>query len=462
MGYEKDRDGQKLQEYQMLLRRSPQLYRAAQAMPAEPDALAGACRYVLGPTLGGFVRWLLWRAVADGKKRLYFLARDGYFLYRAALILCEVLGFPLDCRYLCCSRYSLRLPLFHLDHDEALSYICRPGLHVTLSSILQRAGLCAEEQEDVLARLCLPYPKNQALPSAKLGQIRKALSHCQPFLAYMNRHSQEALPGLVGYLKQEGLLEDAAAAIVDSGWVGSMQKTLNQALAQMGRANALEGYYWGLYELPPGVVRSAYHCYFFAPEGYLREKVFFNNCLFEAIFTAPHGMTLSYQKSGERYYPRFSNIPERQRAFTLRISGPLLAYIRLLAKESQKAEFSRQTAENDRHTLRLLLKSFMAAPSIEEAEIFGALPFSDDVLEGGGQPLAAPLTERELRAGHVAAKLLATAQKRDKATKESAWYAGSAALQGKRVRYHWAQHTLWQYLRHLRKSGPFQKKQNHP
>ena len=45
-------------------------------------AAVGAC--VLGPALSAFVRWVLAEAVRTGKKRLYFLARDGYFMYQTA------------------------------------------------------------------------------------------------------------------------------------------------------------------------------------------------------------------------------------------------------------------------------------------------------------------------------------------------------------------------------------------
>lgn len=58
------------------------------------------------------------------------------------------------------------------------------------------------------------------------------------------------MPGLAGYLQQEGLLEEVPDAIVDSGWVGSMQMALNEVLASMGRTKPLEGYYWGLYARP--------------------------------------------------------------------------------------------------------------------------------------------------------------------------------------------------------------------
>ena len=40
-------------------------------------------------------------------------------------------------------------------------------------------------------------------------------------MQYMDAHSRGAFPDFAGYLRQEGLLDGSADALVDSGWVGS-------------------------------------------------------------------------------------------------------------------------------------------------------------------------------------------------------------------------------------------------
>lgn len=436
--------------YQKQLENSPRMYRAAQAADGlEQDAAAVVLRCVIAPALGCFVQWLLGEAVASGKKRLYFLARDGYLMYRAALVFCRRYHLPIDCRYVSCSRYSLRLPLFHLDHKMALDFVCRGGIGVTLQKILARAALTEEEQRAVIEELSFSLEPDEPILASKLPQIRERLSGCGQFLTFMDRHSREALPGLAGYLRQEGFLEEIPDAVVDSGWVGSMQKTLGRALAYLGRGQRLEGYYWGLYEVPSDAERGEYHCYYFAPEGQLREKVYFNNCVFEAIVTAPHGMTLGYRKEGERYVPWYGEVTYEKKAFLWKTEACLLKYIECLAAEPDgwKAERSEQAV------VGRLLGAFLSCPEKEEAEAFGNLPFSDDVLEGGEQPIAAHLTEEELAANHALPKLLSRSGLRAKTARESAWYEGSAVLYGKRVRRHLRQYALYQYLRFWRKRG---------
>ncbi len=90
----------------------------------------------------------------------------------------------------------------------------------------------------------------EVIPYSKLGEVRKALETCTYFWKCVDKRSREAMPSLRGYLEMEGLLEDKKAALVDSGWVGSMQKILNRTVQQIGRKEELEGYYWGIYEFP--------------------------------------------------------------------------------------------------------------------------------------------------------------------------------------------------------------------
>ena len=444
------------EQYRKVWRRSFRMAQILEGTPLPVDTLALTSTYVLAPAIGSFVEWVLYEAVKSGKKRLYFLARDGYFPWRAALIFCEEYRLPIECRYLCCSRYSLRLPIFHLDRKAALEYVCRGGIDVTMEKILRRAGLTEEERGEVLRSVSLPFAPKEILPYAALAEIRHRLGECALFLAHMDRHSRGAMPGLAGYLRQEGLLEDAADAVVDSGWVGSMQKTLQDVLTFMGRTRRLEGYYWGLYDLPSGACREEYHTYAFAPEGNLWAKVYFNNCLFEAVYTAPHGMTLSYRRKGERYIPCYGHMEAGQKTFVKKIEDCLLPYIRRFAKTWRGLPDERML-NGDRHVVCKLFEQFMGRPSRSEAEVFGSLPFSDDVLEGKAGQLAAPLTEEELRAHHFLPKLLLMTGRKKGLIRESAWYEGSAVRSGKRVRRHLHQYRLYQAARQLRKMYHFQR-----
>ena len=78
-------------------------------------------------------------------KKVYFLARDGYLLYKLANEICEKNNLNIDCRYLYCSRFSLRMPSYHIIGDEAQKLLFSKGYYYTTKSVLERADLNENE-----------------------------------------------------------------------------------------------------------------------------------------------------------------------------------------------------------------------------------------------------------------------------------------------------------------------------
>ena len=48
------------------------------------DVFNKTSKEILAPALNDFVLWILRKAQRNGIRRLYFLARDGYLMYRCA------------------------------------------------------------------------------------------------------------------------------------------------------------------------------------------------------------------------------------------------------------------------------------------------------------------------------------------------------------------------------------------
>ena len=87
----------RLQLYKNYIKENNLIYQVIQQMEiVKNDTLSLVSSYVLAPALGGFVIWLLKSAMENNIKRLYFLARDGYFMYHASLILCNTLHLPIE------------------------------------------------------------------------------------------------------------------------------------------------------------------------------------------------------------------------------------------------------------------------------------------------------------------------------------------------------------------------------
>lgn len=471
-------------KYTACLKKNPLLYGPVKKIKMSGNVQKDTAVCVLGPCMNSFVAWVLHKALKSGCRRLYFLARDGYLMYKTAKMYCEHYRLPVECRYLSCSRYAIRIPMYHLDMEEAIDYIGRGGIDVTFSKILNRAGLDAEEKEKVIKLLHMEKKSGEVIPYAKLEGLKEELSRCVFFTEAVRKHSEAAMPALAGYLKQEGLLDDVKASLVDSGWIGSMQKILNRFLTQMGRREAVDGYYWGLYELPKGADLKDYHCFYFSPERGLRRKVYFSNCLFEVIFSAPHGMTLSYEKKGTEYRPVCGETDRKTKVFIEQTESYLRQYTKELLKRqdsagqspmSQNYKGKNDKGQNDKgqsdmagqktpweraadpKTAAGLLKLFMGQPTPEEAKVFGNLTFSDDVLEDEKQETAALMSEEELKANHAANKALVMLGIKKGHIRESAWYEGSAVRSGQHVRGHLFSYRMYKYLLYMRKTYQWRK-----
>ena len=192
------------------------------------------------PVLCRFVWWVLLTAEKKKIRRLYFITRDGYFPYQIAQIFCKSAVFSVECRYLHCSRYALRSAEYHLLGKESLSYLCLGGIGVTFEKVMHRAGLDEKEKNEIEELLGYRERKNVPLSYAELSALKEKLSVCEPFLEKLFAHAEENYPAAVCYLRQEGLFDFIPYAIVDSGWMGSMQKSLSLLLFSAGFSGTVE------------------------------------------------------------------------------------------------------------------------------------------------------------------------------------------------------------------------------
>lgn len=104
------------------------------------------------------------------------------------------------------------------------------------------------------------------------------------------------------YFEQSGLFEKGKIAIVDSGWMGTVQKTLT-ALVNGRTDDNIIGYYFGLYRRED----DNYKAFLFdVTDAYKYVPTFCNN-LFECFCSAPHGMTTGYRECDGKIIPVLSD-----------------------------------------------------------------------------------------------------------------------------------------------------------
>ncbi len=433
--------------YLRLLSQTPSLGIPAQKRKPPKTSLQTVFRYVLAPTVGGFLSWLLISALRSGQKRLYFLSRDGYLFYRGAKLLCSLLHLPIECRYLYGSRYALRFPLLHQNKASALSFLFGETQGLTAHMIFRRAKLTPLQEKAVLKRLSLPFSPFLPLSPSQRKLLYRRLKNCGLFFACLNRHSTRAFAALSGYLRKEGLLDDVSFAVVDSGWNGSVQKDLWEILRLLGRKRPVYGYYFGLYRIPKGVSHAFYHSYLFGPENGFWKKVWFGHNLFEAIFTAPYGITLGYRKGGGGFVPYGKAVSPKKAAFLKTAGEEIDAYLRLFARYHALCP---ARIPKERKTIAALLFLLCFFPTHSEAKQLGALSFSEGILDEKSRPLAPKLSKKELKSGYLIPSIRKRAGLFSYPFKESLWYPGSAAICQRPVFKHLFHYALFRTARQLR------------
>ena len=134
-------------------------------------------RTVVGPVVLPFTEWILSEAEKRGIKRIYFLARDGYLLYKTAIRICEKRSLSVECRYLYCSRLALRIPSYSIIGDEALELITLGGYYITVKSVLKRAALSENEITEIIKELGIKEPE-KVISKRELDELKPLLKNC--------------------------------------------------------------------------------------------------------------------------------------------------------------------------------------------------------------------------------------------------------------------------------------------
>lgn len=360
------------------------------------------------PVITDFARWVIDEAVKSGKKRLYFLARDAYLPYVAARFICEKLGYEIDCRYLYVSRYSLRSGDFYIC-DDYLDKICANGIDVSFKKVMRRAML-DDAEIAAIAEICDYSDKiDTALSREELAGLKDKLSDTSEFAEAVYSHSKEAFPNVREYLQGTGFFDGIDFAIVDSGWIGSLQQTIERILSFGGEEKTIEGYYFGLYEIPNGTDINRYHTYYFRPYRDVLKKVFFSNCLFETVASAPNGMAVGYRPIGGFVQPVFASMKSLNIDFELRAVELINMYL-------DSVELDTIYKKSNRIIKPMI--ALMKKPSALQLEAFGNLEFCDDVLENTVLKIAEELSDEELDKPHIV---------------KAGWTEGSIVRSGKAI-----------------------------
>lgn len=340
-----------------------------------------------GPVLFDFVWWILHEAQNRKLKVLYFLARDGYILREIALKFCQKFHLDIECRYLYCSRASLRMPSYHLIGEEAYDLLLLGGYRITPQSLLARAELTESQQALILRDLEIPAGEEYAvLSKLSFHSFAKKLRQNGHYRDHVQEKSRLSYDNAICYLTQEISVSTEHIGIVDSGWTGSMQRSLRKLLNSAGFVGKITGFYFGMFAPPKETDDGEYLTWYFNHSSGKADKVRFCNNLFECMLSAPHGMTVGYQQSQSGYEPVLLSSPSNLQMAM--IKDQIQGILRYADLTLNKLSFSSFDAILAKARARRLLRRLMVRPTKDEVNLYGRFLFSDDITELFSKPLA--------------------------------------------------------------------------
>lgn len=347
---------------------------------------------VAGPVLTAFALWILQRAGALGIRRLYFLARDGQILLRTANSLLSGRDDGFELRYLHASRQAWHpAAIVHLDEsdfDWLFEGVGGPTLNQVAARLLLEPALLSGALGGEGAR---PPDPELPLQAAMLERLRAALSST-PLREVVLAQSRALRENAIGYLRQEGLLDDLPYAIVDIGWNGRLQRSLGKMLAaEKGVSVHTRGLYFGLWRKPRAHAGDHMEAFFHDPDtasAHLRPLC--NGPLLEQFTEADHGTTIGYARVDAQWRPVLKEAHnvralawglatqhEAVLAFARHVNAHLLPRCGAIPAPALRA------------LCALLLEEFLFSPDPAQAEVYGAFE-KTSAQEHGDQAELAP------------------------------------------------------------------------
>lgn len=390
---------------------------------------------ISGPVFLNYVLWVLKNAEEKNIKVLYFLARDGFLLYKIARLLCKQLNLDIECRYLYCSRYALRMPTYHFIEDNELkSLIFTNSNEITLKNIFSKTEFNLGDIREVLKDSHLSINIEKKLTFNELKYIEDLIIKNKVYKKKLTQKSIVAYKDIVEYFNQEKIFNYKHIGIVDSGWTGSMQRSLRQILEHSGSNIKITGFYFGLFSLKNDKQDGEYCSWYFTPKTHFWHKVLFCNNVLECMLSAPHEMTIGYQNENNKWIPKLKIAQNKEEFYNLvneHIKGCLYYVWQNLNKYNLK-NFDNQEALE--YTFKILYK-FTTFPSKGEVDLYNKFLFCDDVSEGYSQTIADETQIKLLHNYLIIPRIIRKILKKNKNFMGLFWPNGTAAYLPKYKRW---------------------------
>ncbi|MGY3604066.1 MULTISPECIES: hypothetical protein [unclassified Bradyrhizobium] len=350
----------------------------------------------LGPVALVWASWVLKSAQRDGIRRLYFLARDGYLVCRAARLLAPQFG-NIDCRYLKISRQSVLLPSANGPTTSEMPWVRVFGERLELNRLVQRVGLNWSQAAAHFDKTTNLRSGSKVLTSEQEWDEFWSTLQSPPLLNLIQSRILDLRATAVAYLEAEGLYDGTPAAVVDIGWLFMSQMALRKLLNSDGSRNVLGGYYLGarLGRIALSQTGNA-TALFYESTSDRRSltgtyEIFKRISLLEHLLgLAPHGTVRKYDIDNGKIEPVCATVSEGHAEFVERIANATEAFC---VEHGWAAQYYAE-GHTARELLDALIGSWCVAPDSAAVKLLAEVRKTRDhqinVLLDDSRPLVEP------------------------------------------------------------------------
>jgi predicted HAD superfamily hydrolase len=254
----------------------------------EPEsALWDILGSTIAPFVTGYALWLLHEAQRRGIEKLFFLARDMQIVHEVTSYLAKMKGVSVQCIYVHASRSSWQ-PAGYSGPNEFELFWLTDHLGTMQPDLILGRLLSPDAVERTCAIMGSSELQARNWTSGEIG----ALLESEPVRSAVDEATQEARRLLLAYLAQCGYTPTRECALVDSGWRGSLQKSLAKAYQLQKTGYDICGFYIGLrhvFSTEPGCKLIPY-----LPDKVLERSGYSLISLIESMLLADHGTTVAF------------------------------------------------------------------------------------------------------------------------------------------------------------------------
>lgn len=254
----------------------------------------------LGVLYYGFLQYIQEIAKINECEHIYFFSRDGYILRKAYNGSFD--NNKISNSYLYVSRRAIIVPSLIYDYElQDITKILGIKSKDSIESFFLRVGLNIENYKEKLNELNL---KSNDLIKENGKKFERVFEFIREDIVLNSKYELEKFRK---YLIQENIDKYKKVLVVDIGWRGSMQYSLEKILKTLNIDTEIYGVYLGLNKESEDFIKEGMRAegYLFSKKNNYKNEIEVSSGvgLIESLFLAPHGTVIGYENIDEILKP---------------------------------------------------------------------------------------------------------------------------------------------------------------